>query len=135
MSVKASTHMQITWEPNGSQTICTRCVVKLIFCKPEANTGDTADSIPFVFVQKTNKFQFAANGMWTIRRQHSTCSQSHSRIHALNCEILKSSYKNCFYNFLLVHNEREIRYQLEKGILDHGNELCRLMVRLELNFN
>ncbi len=55
--IKAGTHMWTEWFANN--------------CEPEANTGYLAHPIPFVFVQKPDKFCCVANSMRTIRRWRS----------------------------------------------------------------
>ncbi len=48
--------------------------------------GHPGHLVLFVFAQKTDKFWFAMNGMWTIRRQRSTGSQSHPHICAFGSQ-------------------------------------------------
>ncbi len=50
-------------------------------------TGHPVHPIPFVFLQKTDKFQFVMNDTRTIRRWRSTYSQSHPHYAHLVCEL------------------------------------------------
>ncbi len=48
----------------------------------------------FVSAQKTNKFQFVASGMRTIRWWRSTGSQSHPHIHAFGPQTVREQFMN-----------------------------------------
>ncbi len=70
---------------------------KLIFCKPEANTGHylQAHQIPFVFTQKTYKFWLAAYSMQTVRRQCSTCLQTMQHMFADSAAHVRKQCSTC----------------------------------------
>ncbi len=48
--------------------------------------------IPFVFAQKTDIFRFTANGMQTVHRWRSTCSQSYPHIRAIGLQTVCKSF-------------------------------------------
>ncbi len=58
----------------------------------------------FVFAQKSDKFQFMVNGMWTVRRWHSTGSKSHPHICAFGSRTIRRA---CVYEALnFLHTPR-----------------------------
>ncbi len=61
---------------------------------PGAWKGHAAHPVLFVFAQKTNKFWFAANGMRTIRRWHSTGSLSHPHIRVFGLRTVCEQFVN-----------------------------------------
>ncbi len=59
------------------------------------NDRHIAHPVSFVFAQKTDKFQFAMNGMRTIHRQCSACLQSHPHICAFDLQTIHKQFVNC----------------------------------------
>ncbi len=78
--------MQTICEANSSRQPCG----KLIFCEPEANKGHRACTIPIVFVQKTDKFLFAAKVCEPFA--DSACSQFCLHIYAFGLHLCTSFY-------------------------------------------
>ncbi len=51
-----------------------------------------AHAIPFVFVPKTDKFQFALNDMWTVCRWCKAASQSHPHVRIFDRHVCTRLY-------------------------------------------
>ncbi len=59
--------------------------------------GHPAHPVLFVFVQKTDKFRFAANGMRTVRGWRTAGSQSHPHIRAFGTPTVRESFGALVY--------------------------------------
>ncbi len=93
VTLKAGAHMWTTSEPNSLHYEHG----KLIFREPKANTGHPAPpgtSNSLCVCAKTEKFQFAANSMWTVCRWCSASLQSCSHMHAFGSQTLCEQFSN-----------------------------------------
>ncbi len=61
---------------------------------PGAWKGHPTHPVLFVFAQKTDKFQFVANSMWTGCRRRSAGSQSHPHIRAFGLWTIREQFAN-----------------------------------------
>ncbi len=103
INLKAGTHMQITYEPNGSRQACS----KLIFHEPEANKGHPVlPSVPNSLCVHAKNWQISV-----CSKQDANHSQMGQRRFAVSCTHTRIWFACVYYGWQYLQISISISYR------------------------